>query len=227
MARPCVPWANASSSNTPSGPFQMIVPASLIKSVSAWEVAGPTSRIISSGRTSSARRSVGLACAEISVATTTSIGNGSVAPLSASVLRTLRHSGTRSASTSDFPIGKPSAIKNVLAMPPPTISRSTLCARLFRMVSLVDTLEPATMATSGRFGCPRACRSASSSAASSGPAQATGAKRAMPWVVASARCAVPNASFTYTSHNAAMRRDSSSLSFFSPGLTRQFSSSTT
>jgi len=38
--------------------------------------------------------------------------------------------------------------------------------------------------------------SASSSAAISGPAHATLAKRAAPWVVASARCAVPKASFT-------------------------------
>ncbi len=81
-------------------------------------------------------------------------------------------------------------------MPPPTISWSTFSASDFRMVSLVDTLEPATIATSGRFGLPSALPSASSSAASSGPAQAMPAYLAMPWVVASARCAVPNASLT-------------------------------
>ena len=48
------------------------------------------------------------------------------------------------------------------------------------MVSLVETLEPATTATSGRAGWPRARVRASISAAISGPAQATGAKRAMP-----------------------------------------------
>ena len=42
-------------------------------------------------------------------------------------------------------------------------------------LSLVDTFEPATMATSGRAGLASARSSASSSATSSGPAQATGA----------------------------------------------------
>ena len=81
-------------------------------------------------------------------------------------------------------------------MPPPTISASTFAASARRMVSLVDTFEPATIATSGRRGLASARVSASSSAAISGPAHATGAKRAMPCVVASARCAVPNASLT-------------------------------
>ena len=49
----------------------------------------------------------------------------------------------------------------------------------------------------------------------------------MPCVVASARCAVPNASFTYTSHNAAIFLDNVGSFFFSPLLTRQFSSNTT
>ena len=48
------------------------------------------------------------------------------------------------------------------------------------MVSLVETLEPATMATSGRFGLARAVWMASISAASSGPAQAVLAYSAMP-----------------------------------------------
>ncbi len=84
----------------------------------------------------------------------------------------------------------------VFAIPPPTISWSTRCASDSRMLSLVDTFEPATIATSGRRGASSARASASSSAASSGPAQAIGAKAAIPYVVASARCAVPNASLT-------------------------------
>ena len=97
-------------------------------------------------------------------------------------------------SASDLPIGKPIAKRNVLAIPPPTTSWSTLPARDFRMVNLVETFDPATMATMGRFGVLSAAPRASSSAASSGPAQAIGANLAMPWVVASALCAVPNAS---------------------------------
>ena len=103
---------------------------------------------------------------------------------------------TRSGSDSDFPIGLPIAARNVLAMPPPTISWSTRSDSVSRIVSFVDTFEPATIATSGRFGSCNALPNASSSAASSGPAQATGAYFAMPCVVASARCAVPNASLT-------------------------------
>ena len=81
-------------------------------------------------------------------------------------------------------------------MPPPTMSSSTFAASAARMVSLVDTLEPATIAISGRAGAASALPSASSSAAISGPAQAMGAYLAAPWVVASARCAVPKASLT-------------------------------
>ena len=92
---------------------------------------------------------------------------------------------------------------------------------------MVETLEPATIATSGRAGFASARSSASSSATSSGPAQATGANRATPWVLASARCAVPKASMTNTSHSAAIWRDSASSSFFSPLLKRTFSHSTT
>ena len=82
------------------------------------------------------------------------------------------------------------------------------------------------MATSGRAGHARALPSASSSAQSNGPAQATGAKRATPWVDAWSRCAVPNASITYTSHSAAIRRASRSSSAFSPSRKRTFSQST-
>ncbi len=52
------------------------------------------------------------------------------------------------------------------------------------------------MAAMGRAGVASAFSRASSSAASSGPAQATGAKRATPWVEAWARWAVPKASIT-------------------------------
>jgi hypothetical protein len=121
----------------------------------------------------------------------------------------------------------PAAMMNVLAMPPPTISTSTFAASARRIVSLVETFDPATMATSGRAGEASARPSASSSAAISGPAHATAACFARPCVVASARCAVPKASLTYTSQSFAIFCASSSLSFFSPLFMRQFSSSTT
>ncbi|MNF57067.1 hypothetical protein D3C84_385790 [compost metagenome] len=82
------------------------------------------------------------------------------------------------------------------------------------------------MATIGRAGLPSALPSASSSAASSGPAAATLANLATPWVEPSARWAVPKASMTNTSHSAAYCWASSSAFFFSPLLKRTFSNST-
>ncbi|MNT54665.1 hypothetical protein D3C72_1918420 [compost metagenome] len=72
------------------------------------------------------------------------------------------------------------------------------------------------MATIGDSGVLSARPSASNSAASKGPAAATGAKRATPSVEASARCAVPKASMTNTSQSAAYFCASSGLFFFSP-----------
>ena len=83
------------------------------------------------------------------------------------------------------------------------------------------------MATIGRAGLANALVSASSSSVSRMPAQATGANLATPCVEASARCAVPKASMTKMSHSAAYFFAVSSTFFFSPLLTRQFSSSTT
>ncbi|MNF43472.1 hypothetical protein D3C85_867250 [compost metagenome] len=82
------------------------------------------------------------------------------------------------------------------------------------------------MAAIGLAGLPSALPRASSSAASKGPAQATRANLATPWVEPWARWAVPKASMTNTSQRAAYCRASSSLFFFSPGLKRTFSSST-
>ncbi len=65
-------------------------------------------------------------------------------------------------------------------MPPPTISLSTLPSRVSSTVSLVDTFDPPTIATSGRFGLPSAFSSASSSLVSSGPAHAIGANLPTP-----------------------------------------------
>ena len=83
------------------------------------------------------------------------------------------------------------------------------------------------MATTGRAGFRSTRSSASSSAISSGPAQATGAYFATPWVLASARCAVPKASITKMSQSFAICFASAGEFFFSPGLKRTFSQRTT
>ena len=94
-------------------------------------------------------------------------------------------------------------------------------------VSLVETLEPATIATSGRAGsCSAALERVELGRPAAGRRRRPARSCATPWVVASARCAVPKASITNTSHSAAMLRASSSSSFFSPLLKRTFSHST-
>ena len=191
-----VPAPNWSNSNTPTGPFQMMVPALATICARCSAVFGPMSRIISSAPTASAATRLARARADSSGATTTSTGSGTCAPRFFIISMIACASPIRLGSASDLPMRKPVASKKVLAMPPPTISWSTFSANDFRMVSLVETLEPATIAISGRAGFCSALPSASSSAAISGPAQALRAYLAMPCVVASARCAVPNASLT-------------------------------
>ena len=55
-------------------------------------------------------------------ATTTSTGIGRLAPFFSRIARTRLHSSTSSGSASDLPTGLPAASRNVLRMPPPTIS---------------------------------------------------------------------------------------------------------
>ena len=114
-------------------------------------VVGPRSRIRSSGSTFSIAFSSAVASAAKTFAVTASMGTGT---LPGNWSRIACASPTSSGSASDLPILPPSASTNVLAMPPPTISTSTFAASARRIVSLVDTFEPATIATSGprRFG---------------------------------------------------------------------------
>ena len=174
--------ANASNSNTPTGPFQTIVPAA---AASAASDAGASSgRCRGSGRRPRRRRprlTVAAASAANSLAVTTSTGIGTSAPRACIASITARASPTSAGSARLLPIGRPAASRKVLAMPPPTISRSTFVARLCRIVSLVETLRAGDDRHQRPLRLRRApCVSASISAASSGPAQATGANSAMP-----------------------------------------------
>ena len=68
---------------------------------------------------------------------------------------------------------------------------------------MVDTFDPATIASSGRCGCSSALRQRIEFGHQQRPAPAICALRITPWVEACARCAVPKASITNTSHSAA------------------------
>ena len=179
-AMPSVPFENASNSKTPTGPFQTMVPASFNWAANWWVVSGPMSRIRSSSSISLAYLVVAGASAEKVLAVTTSVGIGTSAPRARMASITALASGSRSRSARLLPMLIPAASMKVLAMPPPTISWSTLLASALRMVSLVDTLLPATIATKGLRGWVSAFEIASISAASNGPAQAILAYWAMP-----------------------------------------------
>src|SRR5690554_6917825 len=174
-----VPPANWSNSNTPTGPFQSTVLAVFNSSAKLAAVCGPISRIMSSSATSATALTVASASAAKALATTTSTGSGTLT-LAAIALAV----STSSGSYRDLPTGRPAAARKVLAIPPPTISWSQISDRLLSTSSLVDTLEPATMAAMGLAGLSSALPNASSSAASSGPAQATLANLPAPWVEA-------------------------------------------
>src|SRR5690554_7681864 len=162
-----VPSPNWSNSNTPTGPFQIIVLASFKYSAKALAVSGPISKIISSASTSSTLLRVATAVSENSLPQTTSVGNG-IDTFSISFLA----AGIKSGSYSDLPTGLPAAAKKVLAIPPPTIIWSQISDNDSNSSSLVETLAPPTIATNGRPGLSNALPNASNSLASNGPAHA-------------------------------------------------------
>src|SRR5437899_680905 len=112
-------------------------------------------------------------------------------------------------------------------MPPPTMKQSTFCDSESSNDSLVETFEPPTIATTGFLGLCIILASASTSAASKGPAQAIGAYLMIPQVDASSRCAVAKASMTNTSQSLAIFCDNSLVLSPSPLLKRTFSNKTT
>ena len=89
----------------------------------------------------------------------------------------------------------PSAARNVLAIAPPKIRMSAVAANRSSSAILSLILAPPTIAANGLGGPRTMGSSACSSASMTGPAAAE-STRASPVVLACARCAVPNASFT-------------------------------
>src|SRR6202521_5944984 len=162
MAR--VPSPNCANSNTPTGPFQMMVPASCSSALQRSALSGPMSRIISSARTSLTGRTSACAVAANSLPTTTSVGSRICVPRVRALSSRRRATSSISASHRDLPTLTPVAARKVLAIPPPTISRSTFSSSDSSTSSLVETLEPPTIATSGLAGCCSARSSAMRSA---------------------------------------------------------------
>src|SRR6218665_2877786 len=116
-----VPPSNAANSNTPTGPFQTMVPAHSSCRARRAAVSGPMSKIMSSGATSAAAFTVAGASAAKRRATTTSVGIGTSAPRAFSAAITDRAAPCRAGSARLLPIDRPAASMKGLALPPPTV----------------------------------------------------------------------------------------------------------
>ncbi len=103
---------------------------------------------------------------------------------------------TRSASTSEFPVSSPIARKNVQAIAPPIRISSTFGSNASIRSIFPEILAPPSTATNGRFGLSSASPRYLSSCSIRNPITAGLSTRATPSVLACARCADPNASFT-------------------------------
>ena len=109
--------------------------------------------------------------------------------------------GIRSSSQMEVPMVPPCALKKVYAIPPPIIISVARSNKFSIIKILSDTLAPPIIAVKG-FSEP--CKTFSALATSAFMTRPNillpGAKNcAITAVEACARCAVPNASFTYTS----------------------------
>src|SRR5712691_5223124 len=162
-----VPSAKSLISATPTGPFQITVPAPRSFSRNSVTDLGPMSSAIHSGSTFSASRIRRGCPASIFRAHTTSTGSTSLSPPSPA---TAFASSSAVSSTRPAPVGHPRALKNVFAIAPPTRSASTFFSRWRSTPTFVETLAPPTTATMGRFGLSSALCSAASSASISSPA---------------------------------------------------------
>ena len=105
-----------------------------------------------------------------SLATMTSTGRTTRTPFFSAVARIRCASCTRSGSARLLPIALPWASRNVLAMPPPRTSMSTLVSRWSMTLILSLTLAPPRIAANGRSGASSSLESIASSRSISSPA---------------------------------------------------------
>ncbi len=103
---------------------------------------------------------------------------------------------TRSSSTREVPTSSPIALKKVQAIAPPIRIASTVGSSASIKSIFPEILAPPITATNGRFGLVSAWPRYSSSFSMRNPETAGFSNCATPAVLACARCAEPNASFT-------------------------------
>mmetsp|Transcript_42848 Transcript_42848/g.79364 ORF Transcript_42848/g.79364 Transcript_42848/m.79364 type:complete len:201 (-) Transcript_42848:261-863(-) len=146
---PNVPFANASISNTPIGPFMMTVRQSDRNSFCSLVVSGPLSRPIHPSGMASALTVCVLASGAKASATMMSEGRRISLPSFSAFSMTSLAVSTKSSSTRDVPTFRPFALRNVKTMPPPMMILSHLSRSASRTVILEETLDPPTMAAMG------------------------------------------------------------------------------
>ena len=145
------PPVKLSNSNTPAGPFQRIVLASLIASLKSSRVLGPASIPSSSSGILFASQTCVFASLEKSSAAIQSTPRTRFTPFSFAFFIMSRARSSLSFSQRDFPIFPPCAFAKVYVIPPHRIRLSTLPSRFSIIPILVETLEPPMIAVNGRL----------------------------------------------------------------------------
>ena len=160
FATASVPLANSSHSNTPIGPFQMIVFAPFSASTYASDVFGPLSSACQPFSTLSTSTTFVLpseanfasSASGNMFATATSSGRMTLTPFAFAFSRSSFARSILSGSHSESPIASPLAASNVCAMPPPMMIVSTFSIMLLMTPILSETFAPPMMATKGCAG---------------------------------------------------------------------------
>ena len=132
-----------------------------------------------------------------SAAPTWSTGRRILTPFSAAFARRSFAVPRKSSSTSDLPTSCPCALRNVYAIPPPTMSVEAFFMRLSRTAIFEETFAPPMIAVIGFSGFVTiGWMYLTSFSIKNPPTDGTGMNFAIEAVEAWSRCAVPNASLT-------------------------------
>ena len=193
-----VPLLNLENSNTPTGPFQMIVLLSRSLASNSSMVRGPMSIIYQLVGTLSTETVLDLASEANLSATTTSMGKRRGTPFSAAFsINNLAKPTLSSFSsfTDDWPTLYCKALRKVGLIPPAISRESTLSIIFSKIPILLFIFAPPMSAARGRSGSFRALSIIFISFSISKPATA-GRYFATPTVEACALWAVPKASLT-------------------------------
>mmetsp|Transcript_18131 Transcript_18131/g.38949 ORF Transcript_18131/g.38949 Transcript_18131/m.38949 type:complete len:252 (-) Transcript_18131:524-1279(-) len=191
-----VPFSKAAISNTPIGPFQMMVLLAAMAAALSSTVLGPQSRPIIPSGTPPSNVAVSMVPSSPNLDDTTKSTGNTISTFSFLALSMISLTILApSSSYSDEPMDIPcKTFRNVKAMPPPMIILSTLASKFLMRRILSLTLAPPRIARTGFDGQSSTLPKAASSLATRKPAALT--SKPSPTMEECARCAVPKASLT-------------------------------